>query len=248
MTPGTYAGGVSVTANGVPNSPQTISVSLTVSATVQQLSGKNSASFAAGSLAPNTIGFTDAVGVIPSLLVAPDGPWPTSLGGVSLEITDSQGQKRLAPIYFAAPTSISYLVPAATALGHATTKLTTSTGATISGTLEIQSVSPGLYSANSTGSGVAAGLFIRVAGGGAQTTDLLFDPTNRNPVAIDLGPASDQVYCSLYGTGFRGAGTVTATAGGLSVPALGFAAVTQYQGLDVVNIGRYPDLWQDAER
>jgi uncharacterized protein (TIGR03437 family) len=186
------------------------------------------------------IAFVEATGIAPGLVVAPNAPWPTTLSGVSVEITDSQGQKLLAPIYFVAQTSIGFLVPANIALGHAAIKLTTSTGAIISGTLEIDRLSPGLYSAKSNGSGVAAGLFIRVAGSGTQGSGFLFNPTSRDPVAVDLGLPSDQVYLSLYGTGFRAAGSATATVGGVSVPVSAFAPVTQYQGLDVVNVGPLP--------
>ena len=136
---------------------------------------------------------------------------------------------------------MSYLVPAGTALGTAMAILTTSTGATVTGMFTVERVVPGLFAANSTGSGVAAGLAIRVAPGGAQTTSYLFDLSSRDlPVNVDLTVPGD-VYLSLYGTGFRGAtGPATATVGGVNVPVLGFAAVPVYQGEDVVNIGPLP--------
>ena len=204
------------------------------------LSIKNSASFAAGaSLAPDMIAFAEAPAIASQLTTASPGPWPSTLSGVSVQITDSQGQTQLSPIYFAAPTAIGFLIPANAALGAATIKSTTSTGATFSGTIDIARVAPGLYTAKSSGSGVAAGFAIHVAGS-AQTQNLLFDPASTNAVPVDLGVASDQVFLSLYGTGFRNASSATATVGGVSVPVSGFAAVTQYQGLDVVNVGPLP--------
>jgi len=104
--------------------------------------------------------------------------------------------------------------------------------------------SPGLYSANATDSGSAAGLWIRVAPNGTQTTGLLFDPArpigSRVAVPVDLGASADPLYISLYGTGFRNATQATATVGGLHVPVLAFAAVLQFTGEDVVNIGPLP--------
>jgi hypothetical protein len=44
---------------------------------------------------------------------------PTSLGGVSVRVTDSQGQARLAQLFFVSPGQINYLVPAGSALGWA---------------------------------------------------------------------------------------------------------------------------------
>ena len=104
--------------------------------------------------------------------------------------------------------------------------------------------SPGLYSANATDSGAAAGLWIRVAPNGSQTTGLLFDPAkpigSRVAVPVDLGVSADPVYLSLYGTGFRNATQAIATVGGLNVPVLAFAAVPQFTGEDIVNIGPLP--------
>jgi uncharacterized protein (TIGR03437 family) len=139
--------------------------------------------------------------------------------------------------------AVCYLIPAGTALGPATAKLTTSTRATITGTLTVDRVSPGLFTANGNGSGVPAGFWIRVAADGAQTYDFLFGPAqpagSRVPVPVDLGASTDQVFLSLYGTGFRGATQGTATVGGMTVPAV-FAAVGVYQGEDVVKIGPLP--------
>ena len=243
LNAGTYQGTVTISATGAANSPQTISVTLTVSAATVQLTTKNSASFGVGSLSPDLIAFSDAPGIASALMVAPGNPWPPTLGGVSLEITDSQGQKLVAPLYYVTTNAMSYLIPAGTALGPATANLTTSTGATITGTFNVDRVSPGLFTANATGSGVPAGFWIRAAADGTQTQDYLFDPTkpvgSRAPVQVDLSAADDQVFLSLYGTGFRNAMQATATVGGFPVNAV-FAAVAAYQGEDVVNIGPLP--------
>jgi uncharacterized protein (TIGR03437 family) len=209
------------------------------------LSSKNSASFASGlPLAPNMIAFVETAAIAPALLVSSDNPWPATLGGVRLDIIDSQGQTRAAPIYFVTINSMSFLVPAATALGHATAKLTTSTGVTISSAFDVDVVSPGLYTANASGSGVPAGFWIRKTATGVQTQNYLFDPAqpvgSRVPVSVDLGTATDQVFLSLYGTGFRNAAGASATVGGVSVPVSALAAVPIYQGEDIVNIGPLP--------
>ena len=64
--------------------------------------------------------------------------------------------------------------------------------------------------------------------GGTQTQDYLFDPAkpvgSRVLIPVDLGASTDQVFLSLYGTGFRGATQATATVGGVTVP-VAFAAV-----------------------
>ena len=201
---------------------------------------ENSASYATGTLAPDMIAYGEASNIASALTVAPEGAWPTTLSGVTLEITDSQGQIRPAPIYYVNTNSIAYLIPAGTARGPASAKLTTSSGATISEALNIDRIAPGLYSANSSGSGVAAGLAVRASSNGTQSWGYLFDLSSRNPVPVDLGPAGDQVYLSLYGTGFRAASQATATVGGVNVPVYGFAAAGAYQGEDLINIGPLP--------
>ena len=205
------------------------------------LGTRNLASYWPDVVAPDMIAFGEASGIAPKLIGATGRPWPPSLGGVSLEITDSQNQRLLAPIYFVTTNAIGYLIPDSVAPGYATARLTTFIGATITGTFTVERVAPGLFSANSTGSGVAAGLANRVAPDGAQTTSSLFDLSNRDlPVNVDLTAPGD-VYLSLYGTGFRGAtGSATATVAGVPVHVLDFAAVPEYPGADVVNIGPLP--------
>jgi uncharacterized protein (TIGR03437 family) len=209
------------------------------------LSAKNSANLAAGvPLAPDMIAFGEASGIAPDLLAASTNTWPGVLGAVHLEITDIQGVTRSAALGFVDTGSIGFLVPAGTAVGRATAVLTTSTGASLSSTLDISRISPGLFTANANGSGVPAGFWTRVASDGSQTQNYLFDPAkpvgSRSPTPVDLGAASDQVFLSLYGTGFNHASGASATVGGVQVPVQGFAAAGFYQGLDLVNIGPLP--------
>ncbi len=192
-------------------------------------------------VAPEMIGFAQAPNIADALLVAP-GAWPTQLGGVSINVTDSKGQRRAAPIYYIAPTSVSYLVPTGTALGAAQVTLTTSSGTTFSAAATISPIAPGLFSADSTGSGAPAGLWIKVSAGGAQSSGYLFNQKSLAPAPVDLGLASDQALAlSLYGTGFRGySKQVSAMVGGVSVPVAGAAATGVYLGEDVVNVGPLP--------
>jgi len=60
------------------------------------------------------------------------------------------------------------------------------------------------------------------------------------PLAVSLGPSTEQIYLEMYGTGIRNAKTVTVTMGGLSVPVLYYGAAPGYAGEDQVNIGPLP--------
>ena len=62
-------------------------------------------------------------------------PLPTTLGNVSVTITDSSGAKLTAPLYLVSPGQINYLIPANTALGKATVTVNGASSATATGTL-----------------------------------------------------------------------------------------------------------------
>ena len=53
-------------------------------------------------------------------------------------------------------------------------------------------------------------------------------------------PPAASLYLLLYGTGLRGAGTTTASVGGVSVPVIFAGAQGQFAGEDQVNIGPLP--------
>jgi uncharacterized protein (TIGR03437 family) len=200
----------------------------------------SAASFARGALAPESIAAGFGANLATGTQAAPSGSLPTELGGVSVTLRDHAGSERAVPLFFVSPELINYEVPPGTAVGLATVTVTNDGNLIAAGLVEIDRVAPGLFSANSSGQGVAAGFWIRVSAGGAQSQGYLFDLATSKSVPLDLGPPTDQVYLSLYGTGFRGGANATATVGGVSVPVYGFIGVAGYQGLDVINIGPMP--------
>jgi uncharacterized protein (TIGR03437 family) len=202
------------------------------------LTSLSAASFAAGgALAPESIASAIGSNLAIDTQAAPAGSLPTAMAGRSVKVRDSVGAERLAPLFFVSPGQINYLVPSGTAAGLATVTVNNGDSIVATGLVSIAGVAPGLFSANASGQGAAAGFWIRVAEGGAQTYDYLFDLTTRKSVPLDLGSPNDRVFLSLYGTGFRGGTGAMATVGSVNVPVSAFAPVTQYPGLDVVNIG-----------
>jgi len=107
----------------------------------------------------------------------------------------------------------------------------------------IAPVSPGIFSAASSGQGVAAGSVLRVKGDGTQSFEEIarFDAGQNKFVSIpiDLGPATDQVFLILFGTGIRSRSAlsaVTAGIGGTSSEVLYAGAQGGFVGLDQVNL------------
>ena len=207
----------------------------------------HAASFFQGVVAPEMIISLFGSNLALQQRAATSVPLPTTLGGTTVLVRDSQGVERRASLFFVSPGQLNLLIPAGSAFGDAVLILRTDGGDEAEIDVSITSVNPGFFSANSDGKGVAAGTWLHVDGTGGQTAGPLFEPNvgqNRFVATpIDLGPASDRVFLVLFGTGIRGAGgpdRLEATINGeaISIP---FAdAQPDFFGLDQVNLGPIP--------
>ncbi len=175
-----------------------------------------------------------------ALEAATTTPLPTVLGGVSVRVTDSAGVVELAGLIVVSPGQINYVVPRGLAEGPALIEVLRDGQVVATELTRISSVAPALFSADSSGSGVAAAFWLRVSGDGSRQQDLLFDPTTRRAAPIDLGPPDEQVFLLLFGTGLRSAASVTVTINGEPVAVLGNVPQGEFEGLDQVNIGPLP--------
>jgi uncharacterized protein (TIGR03437 family) len=169
-------------------------------------------------------------------------PLPNDLGGTRVMVRDAAGVERPAPLFFVSPMQINYLIPPDTAAGAGTVTIKAG-GTTSRGVVQVRSVAPALFSAAATGQGVAAAIALRVKPGNVQS----FEPVAQLDAArqqftyrpLDLGPADEQLYLMLFGTGLRHRdpqGTVTVKIGGIDVPVLYAGAQGQFVGLDQVNV------------
>lgn len=167
-------------------------------------------------------------------------PLPTTLNGTTIKVRDSAGIERDAPLFFVSPTQVNFQIPSGTANGATTITITTQDAATSVSTVEVANVVPSLFSADTTGRGLAAAEVQR-AGSTAVEPVARFDPLRAQIVAvpIDLGNVNDQVYVVLYGTGLRlrsSLSQVTATIGGVNAQVTYAGAQPDFVGLDQVNI------------
>lgn len=165
---------------------------------------------------------------------------PTTLGGISVSVTDSAGTERLAPLFYASPGQVNYLLPSGTATGIATIRVTAAGATRTTERGVVFPINPGLYTANGSGKGLAAAQVLRVAANGVQTTEQVarFDAAQNRFVAvpIDLGPATDRVYLILYGTGIRRGRQKLGSVGGTLVEVQYAGAQGTFPGLDQVNL------------
>jgi len=146
------------------------------------------------------------------------------LAGVRVLIVDSAGREREATVIFAGPTQINFLTPPGLALGGAVMRLERGGQIIKTATLSIARVVPGLFSADATGTGIAAAIVTI-----GNTTQLATVP-------IDLSTSVAAV--SLFGTGWRGAegaSPTTVTVGGLPAEVLYTGPQPEFPGLDQIN-------------
>lgn len=181
-------------------------------------------------VAPDSIASLYGSGFSASQASAGSGVLPTTLAGTSVTIMDTAGAERPAPLYYVSPSQIDYLIPAGTAPGKAFAFVKSGSQTTGAAILDVEQVAPGLFTV--AGGNLAAALVQRVKGDGTQTVEAVTAP-------IDLGPATDQVFLTLFGTGIRGRSAnpaVTATAGGQALTVSYAGPQNGFAGLDQVNV------------
>jgi uncharacterized protein (TIGR03437 family) len=190
-----------------------------------------------GAVTPESIASIFGANLASTTLAGTTQPPSTSLGGVTLTVTDSAGTARVAPLMYVSPSQINFVVPAGSAAGTASFAI--ANGSSSTGT--IQSVAPTLFSMSGDGRGVAAANAIAVAAGSpVQSAVPVFQCTTSGCVATPISlTANTTVYLILYGTGIRNRSAlanVTANIGGTSVPVLYAGPQPSFEGLDQVNL------------
>lgn len=176
--------------------------------------------------------------VLASAPLAASGQPVTSLGGVTLTVTDSTGISRAALLLYVSPRQINFVVPSGIAPGPATF----TTGSVIT-TSMIQSVAPTIFSMSGDGRGVAAAQALQTTNTNppVQTFVPVFQCTTSlacEAVPVAFRP-NNTLTLVLFGTGFRNLGSladVTANIGGVIVPVAYAGPQPTYEGLDQVNL------------
>jgi Bacterial Ig-like domain (group 3)/Galactose oxidase, central domain/Kelch motif len=206
-----------------------------------QISAVNGAGYSSSNFAPDSWVTIFGDNLSSGQVTAVTTPYPTSLAGTTVALVDATGNTKLLPLYFVSAGQINALIPTNTAFGLATMTVTNPQGATASTIILITRTSPGLFSANANGQGVAAALIQRVRPDNSQSIENVaaYDPATNKMVAVPIATGSDSLYLQLYGTGIRYTPTlskVTCTIGGVNAPVLYASAAPGFYGLDQVNV------------
>lgn len=220
-----------------------LTTALDSTTTAGTLTAASAASYAAGALAPETIGTLFGTGLATGSASAATVPLPTTLGGVEVQVRDSAGSTISAPLFYVSPTQINFQQPAGLTSGSATILVRLNGNIVAQGTTVVETTSPGLFSANSNGQGVATAVVLRIKADGTQTVEPVLQynsATNKfDSVAIGVSDPLDQVFLIAFGTGFRNRtslSAVSATIAGSSAAVSFAGAQGTLVGLDQANI------------
>jgi uncharacterized protein (TIGR03437 family) len=170
-------------------------------------------------------------------------PLPTDLAGLSVKVRDAMGEEHLAPLFFVSPNQINYLIPPDAASGAASVIVMKDGVAASGGSLNIASVAPGLFTANSSGRGLPAALALYVKTDGSQRYAPVgrYDEARNTFVAapIEVCANGEDAYLILFGTGLRRRSSLAAMnvkVGGLDAPVIYAGEQGGFAGLDQINV------------
>jgi uncharacterized protein (TIGR03437 family) len=171
---------------------------------------------------------------------------PATLAGTTATLVDTANTNYPLALSFVSPHQVNFLVPSTAQPGAAALTITSADGTVTTGRVLVAGVDPGLYTANSTGSGAPAAYAVC-----AGTCAGWPGPPNQDgqyvqnvfaagglPQPISIG-ASDTVALVLFGTGLRhvtSTSDVTATINGQNLPVQYAGAQGQFTGEDQINV------------
>ena len=194
-------------------------------------------------VAPNSVAIVEGQFGDVSTAVPPGEP-QFEVGSLSIEVDRPDATPLRATIFSVEPTRIRFLVPSVPAGSrHMTVMRGTETIA--DGTFEVSAVSPGLFSAANSGSGLADAQVVRVnlLEGTRNVENVAYlNPSTGAFEAVPLNPAAEGVvlFLKLRGTGIRSATDLSVTIAGVAVPANCGNEHGGTPGMDEVNIGPLP--------
>ena len=221
------------------------------SAPTGQFSILHAASYGNTDLAPDQMVTVFSPELTSETIVAGVLPLPAALGGVSVILTDSAASIHHTLLFYVSPVQVTFLVPPDAALGPGTVRIVTPGGASVSAAIRVGPVSPGVFTANANGQGVASAQIIRVHSDGSQDppeSTAIYDSINHVWTAVPIHRSSpgDELFLVLYATGIRHHSMpVTVTVNGQLLASQYAGMQPTDPGLDQVNVLLPPSV-QDA--
>ncbi|HKC87065.1 MAG TPA: SBBP repeat-containing protein [Blastocatellia bacterium] len=218
--PGGYAYAISAVNPGVAISPATRRVLLSRNLDVRFFAGVSPlAATSAATYNPQgvTVGGIVALfgqGLATTTRAATGSSLPFELDGVSVYFSNRNTSPQRLQLFFISPGQINAVIPipnfssdASSIAGEALIEVRQVTRVVAANSTQIERVAPGIFTADSSGSGLPAAIALRVKADGAQVFEpvVRFDTQTGRFVAvpIDLSNPAEQVYAVLFGMGIR---------------------------------------------
>ena len=204
----------------------------------------SAASFATGAVAPDSIVAAFGLNLAAGSDTATAQPLPERLAGTAVRVVDRLNREFVAPLFHTSPSQVNLLLPAGLAVGSATILVDSGPGGKLAaGTLQIEPVAPGIFTANSDGQGVPAALLLRQPAAGESVYEPVsrYDPVSglQSPLRITFGSTSEQLFLVLFGTGMRGFSArdkITVQLGDQQLPVTFIGPAPGFSGVDQVNL------------
>jgi uncharacterized protein (TIGR03437 family) len=210
---------------------------------ITQLAVTSAASYSTAAVAPESIVATFGLNLAAGVNQASQLPLPMNLGGVTINVRDAGGVERAAPLFFVSPAQLNFQVPSGLATGSALVESFIDGQIASRGMIQINPISPAIFTADSSGSGYPAATLLRYRGSDLVGVEPVFDydPVGKRFIGhpIDPGPAGEAIFLVIYGTGFRnhgGLGSVGVRIGGIDAQVVYAGAQGDYVGLDQLNV------------
>jgi uncharacterized protein (TIGR03437 family) len=166
-----------------------------------------------------------------------------NLSGVAVQVkAATETESRPLSLLMASPTQVNALIPSDMPPGPMSISLTNASGQQFQSLSYVEAIAPALFTISANNRDYAAATVQRVHADGTNSIESLVavDPATGAlvPVPLDFGLPGDEVYLSLYGTGF-----VNSTAAAISLALAGETTSILYAGpqsevagLDQVNV------------
>jgi uncharacterized protein (TIGR03437 family) len=188
----------------------------------------NAASFSPIAISPGSYATIRGANLSAVTALATSTAYPTSLGGISVTLSGEA-----CPLVYLSPTQINFVVPSDVPVGrHLLSVGSATSDALVNGT------SPGLFTLNSSGTGVPLASLVAVTASGSQVNISPYQCGANGCVGFPMVLPNNltALYVVAYGTGIRNAHVISATFGSLNPQVTYFGANAQYPGLDQVNL------------
>ena len=203
----------------------------------------SAASFKGGTIAPDSIASVFGTALATSTKAASATPLPSVIDGTTVKVKDSANVERSAPLFFVSPGQINYQIPPGSNIGTATVSITANGNPVGLGTINVASVAPGFFTADSSGQGYPAAVVYRYRNNALVSVEPVarFDAVQNKVVAvpIDLGSETDSLFLIAFSTGVRyrsGLNNVAATIGGTAAEVLFAGVQGDFVGVDQINL------------